>query len=76
MDEYPLEPREPKGLTCEHCGCTLYAGETYILWHGERYCEDCAAEAVRDELDESGFRFYLDRLADMMGFDVKEAYSR
>lgn len=75
MDEYPLEPREPQSLTCGHCGAVIYGGETYIRWHGETYCEDCALEAVQDELDKSGFRYYLDRLADMFNFDVEVAYS-
>lgn len=71
--ERPMEPPEPKGATCEQCGCTLYAGESYILWRGERYCQECASEAVRDELEGRGFRYFMERIADAMGFDVLEA---
>lgn len=75
LPERPLEPQEPKGLVCDGCGCTLYAGRRYTYWYSldKNLCDECAAEAARDELDESGFRFHADRLADVLGFDVEVA---
>lgn len=73
--ERSLEPPEPKGATCDGCGCLFHAGERRYDWFSldKVLCDECAAEAARDELDTQGFRFYAERLSDALGwFDVRE----
>ena len=63
---YPETPKEREPVTCTDCGAELTGDDKVYDYDGDKLCDKCCRERIREEVD-------LETIAQALGIIVKSA---